>query len=158
MALKKCQECGKEVSSKAKSCLNCGAILKKKKGYLTYLAAAFFLLVLFGVIATLMNEASTVSSSKPASGYMMPGIGKQIVTFDEYLKIQNGMSYSQVVSIIGAAGEEVTRHKIEGVPGVMEPVETVMYQWVNRSGSSMHNMHAVFRNDKLVQKAQFGLK
>ena len=28
MALKKCKECGKEVSTKAKSCPNCGAQLK----------------------------------------------------------------------------------------------------------------------------------
>ena len=158
MALKKCKECGKEANSKAESCPNCGAILKKKTGRRTYLVAAFFLLVLFGVIASLMNETTTVHSSKPEAGLKVPSVGKQIVTFDEYLKIQNGMSYSQVVSIIGAAGEEVTRHKIEGVPGVMEPVETVMYQWVNRSGSNMHNMHAVFQNDKLVQKAQVGLE
>ena len=29
MALKKCKECGKEVSSKAKNCPNCGAPIKK---------------------------------------------------------------------------------------------------------------------------------
>lgn len=30
MALKKCKECGKEVSSKAKNCPNCGAPIKKQ--------------------------------------------------------------------------------------------------------------------------------
>lgn len=37
----------------------------------------------------------------------------------------------------------------------MASIETVMYQWVNRNGS---NMNAMFQNNKLVQKAQFGLK
>ncbi|MFC1600782.1 hypothetical protein ACFL34_00340, partial [Candidatus Sumerlaeota bacterium] len=82
-------------------------------------------------------------------------IGTQIVTFDEYKSIQNGMSYRAVVAIVGAEGEEMVRNKIDGVPGVMESIETVMYQWVNSNGS---NMNAMFQNDKLMQKAQFGLK
>ena len=155
MALKKCKECGNEISTKAVSCPKCGAVLKKKTGCLTYFAAGFFILFILGVIGSLLNESSTTSSSKPEAGFKMPSIGKQIVTFDKYQRIQNNMSYSQVVAIIGAEGEEMSRNKMEGVPGVMESIETVMYQWVNSNGS---NMNAMFQNDKLIQKAQFGLK
>ena len=93
--------------------------------------------------------------TKPEAGFKMPNIGKQIVTFDDYQRIQSGISYRQVVAIIGAEGEELSRNKINGVPGVMESIETVMYQWVNGNGS---NMNAIFQNNKLMQKAQFGLK
>jgi hypothetical protein len=155
MALKKCNECGKEVSTKAESCPNCGAVLRKKTGCLTTIGASFLIFIVLGVLGSLMNENSTTPSSKPEAGFKMPSIGKQIVTFDEYQRIQNGLSYRQVVQIIGAEGEEVSRNKMEGVPGVMESVETVMYQWVNSSGS---NMNAMFQNDMLIQRAQFGLK
>lgn len=155
MALKKCKECGKEVSTKAESCPSCGAVLKKKTGFLTYIVAGFLILIVLGVIGSLMNENSTTRSSKPEAGFKMPSIGKQIVTFDAYQRIQNGMSYSQVVAIIGAEGEEMSRNKMDGVPGVMASIETVMYQWVNSNGS---NMNAMFQNNKLIQKAQFGLK
>ena len=154
MALKKCKECNKKVRTKAKLCPSCGAFLKKKTGCLTYLVAGFLILIVLGVIWLLMNENSTRSSFKPVAGFKMPSIEKQIVTFDAYQRIQNGMSYSQVVAIIGAEGEEMARNKMDGVPGVMESVETVMYQWVNSNGS---NMNAMFQNNKLIQKAQFGL-
>lgn len=150
MALKKCKECGKEISTNAQACPNCGAVSKKKTGCLVYLAGSFFALIFLGVIGSIMDNGS-----KPESGLTIPSIGKQIVEYDEYLKIQDGMSYKQVVDIIGAEGEEMSKNKMDGVPGVMKAVETVMYQWVNSNGS---NMNAMFQNDKLIQKAQFGLK
>ncbi|MDP8263688.1 MAG: DUF3862 domain-containing protein [Candidatus Ancaeobacter aquaticus] len=154
MAMKKCKECGKEVSSKAEACPNCGAVLKKKTGCLTYIVAGLLLLFLIGVIFSIMEE-STTSSSKPKAGLKLPSLGKQIVTYDEYKQIKNGMSYRQVVKIIGAEGEEISSNKMDGVPGVMKSLVTVMYQWVNNNGS---NMNAMFQNDKLIQKAQLGLK
>lgn len=78
-----------------------------------------------------------------------------VVTMEEYQQIQNGMSYQQVVQIIGQPGEESARNHMDGVPGVMESLETVAYSWVNPGGS---NMNAMFQNDKLMQKAQFGLR
>lgn len=154
MAMKKCKECGKEVSSKANACPNCGAVLKKKTGVLTYVVAGFLILIIIGCVNFLMSE-STTSVYKSEAGSKMSSFGKQIVTFDEYKQIQNDMSYREVVSIIGAEGEELSRSKFDGVPGFSPPVETIMYQWVNTNGS---NMNSIFQNDKLMQKAQFGLE
>ena len=154
MAMKKCKECDKDISSKAKTCPYCGAPNKKKFGIFTYVIVGFFALVFFSMIGSLMQDSPS-SSSKPDAGFKIPGFGKQVVSFDKYKQIQNGMSYRKVVSIIGSEGEESSRNKIDGVPGVMSSVETVMYQWVNGNGS---NMNAMFQNDKLIQKAQFGLK
>jgi len=117
--------------------------------------AIFFGMSALGVISSLLVDPSGVPSTKPEAGLKLPSIGKQIVTFEEYQKIQDEASYREVVQIIGAEGEEVSRNKIQAVPGVMDSVETVMYQWVNGNGS---NMNAMFQGDKLVQKAQFGLK
>jgi rubrerythrin len=153
-ASKKCKECGTEISSKAEACPNCGAVLKKKTGCLTYVVAAILIIVLIGLIGLLGREGRP-RSSKPESGLRIPTIGKEVVTFDEYTQIRTGMSYRSVISIIGAEGEEISRNRLDGVPGAMGPIETIMYQWVNDSGS---NMNAMFQNDRLIQKAQFGLR
>ena len=64
------------------------------------------------------------------------------------MQIQTGMSYEQVQGIIGSEGEEISRSNIAGY-------STVMYSWKNWNGS---NMNAMFQNDQLVTKAQFGLR
>lgn len=58
------------------------------------------------------------------------------------------MSYYDVTDIIGYYGEELSSSNIGDL-------ETIMYEWVNADGS---NMNAMFQNDKLVSKAQYGLK
>ncbi|BAU14079.1 hypothetical protein LEP3755_46240 [Leptolyngbya sp. NIES-3755] len=71
------------------------------------------------------------------------------VTLSEYNQIQSAMSYSEVIGIIGSSGSEQSRVEVPGTP------ETVMYAWQNSDGS---NMNAMFQDDELVSKAQFGLK
>ncbi len=64
------------------------------------------------------------------------------------------MSYWEVRGIIDSAGTELSHSNIDGIPGVMESIETIAYSWSNPDGS---NMLAMFQNDKLIQKSQFGL-
>jgi Skp family chaperone for outer membrane proteins len=70
------------------------------------------------------------------------------ITKAAYDRIQTGMTYRQVVEIIGQQGEELSRNSIGGE-------ETVMCQWTTRTGP---NMNAIFQGGRLVQKAQFGLE
>jgi hypothetical protein len=63
--------------------------------------------------------------------------------------LQTGMSYAEAVRILGKEGTEVSRNELAGIV-------TVMYQWESRFGVA--NMNAMFQDDKLVQKAQFGLR
>jgi len=159
--LRKCKECGHHISSRAESCPGCGAVLKPKPGPLNYILTASIVALIgigglvfrLGIIESVTNQAAP--SSKPVAGLKMPSIGRQIVTYDEYVQIQDGMSYKQVVAIIGSEGEEISRSRMDGIPGVMKSIETLMYQWVNGNGS---NMNAMFQNDRLIQKAQFGLR
>lgn len=73
MALRKCKECGNEVSTKAESCPKCGAVLKKKTGCLEYLAAAFLILIILGVIGSLLDkETSRTTSTRPSSTSSQP--------------------------------------------------------------------------------------
>jgi hypothetical protein len=73
---------------------------------------------------------------------------KDEVTMEEFKKIKNGMTYEEVVKIIGFEGTEMSSTEIGGI-------KTIMYSWQNDDGS---NMNAMFQNNKLNTKAQFGLK
>lgn len=67
-----------------------------------------------------------------------------------YNRIKIGMSYDEVVSILGEQGTEMSSNDIGGY-------KNVMYMW-KVSGFSVGNMNAMFQNGSLIQKAQFGLK
>ena len=81
--------------------------------------------------------------------------GGTVVTMPEYQKVANGMSYRQVAQIIGEPGEEISSSHIESVPGIKASIDTVSYQWINHDGSYMN---AIFQNDRLITKTQFGLR
>ena len=71
-----------------------------------------------------------------------------VVSRAEYNRIRSGMSYSEVADIIGD-GTEISRSDMAGYT-------TEMYSWENPSGGG--NMNAMFQNDELISKAQFGLE
>lgn len=112
-----------------------------------------------GVVALLWVAGSVLMTmregSRPVRSAPIPLFNADVVTLSDYVQIDNGMSYSQVVAIIGDPGVEMARNRMDGVAGVMASLDTVMYVWQNPNGS---NMNAMFQNDRLVQKAQFGLR
>jgi len=71
-----------------------------------------------------------------------------MITRVKFDQIVTGMSYSQVCNILGATGEEQSRSDIGGY-------STVMYTW---KASGIASMNAMFQNDRLISKAQFGLQ
>jgi len=71
------------------------------------------------------------------------------ITMADYQQLRTGMTYPQVVAILGEEGEELSSNEIAGT-------RTVMYQW--RAGAFGGNMNAMFQDGKLIQKAQFGLR
>lgn len=69
------------------------------------------------------------------------------LTYAKYARIANGMSYEEVVSILGREGSETVSG---GIPGY----EGKVYQWQNLSGA---NVIVQFQNDQVITKAQSGL-
>ena len=67
MALKKCKECGSQISTKALSCPKCGAVLKKKSGCLGRLVAGLFLILVVMVIVWKMGDNKPGSTLRPPS-------------------------------------------------------------------------------------------
>jgi hypothetical protein len=70
------------------------------------------------------------------------------ITLAQYQSLTSGMSYSKAVTVLGCEGSELSRSEKDGF-------KTVTYSW---EGTGLANMTAMFRNDALVAKAQFGLK
>ena len=103
-----------------------------------------------------MNTANTSSgntSITSSSNSEQPSTAPEDtsgVNMENYSKIQTGMSYEEVVAILGKQGEEMSSNDIAGY-------RNVMYKWDGDTGFGA-NMNAMFQNGKLIQKAQFGLK
>ena len=69
----------------------------------------------------------------------------------DFNRIREGMSYRQVVEIVGREGRVMS----EG--GSDWGAHTVIYTWEN-PGIRAGNMSATFQNGRLVNKAQFMLE
>ena len=67
MALTKCKECGNVVSTKAKSCPQCGAVIKEKIGCIGYVGGGLLILFTIGVISSLINSGSQRSMPTTSS-------------------------------------------------------------------------------------------
>lgn len=69
-------------------------------------------------------------------------------SYEEYLQIENGMTYDQVVEIIGSEGKETSTAAVGGIT-------SSVYQW---DGSAKYsNVAITFTNNAVVAKAQAGL-
>ena len=141
MALIKCTECGKEISSKANTCPHCGAPLvkeKKKGSCLTKILGIFILFIgLIFMIGALSNMVSSESEEK------------ECITLDEFTRIETGMTYEEVVNIIGCEGEL-------GSEVSVSDITSELYVWYGADGIS--NANVTFSNNKVMAKAQVGLE
>lgn len=80
-----------------------------------------------------------------------PPKNKETITSEEFTTIQNGMSYEEVVEIIGSEGELLSETGTKG-----DQFYTVMYKWDGEGLGA--NANFTFQNNKLQNKSQFGLK
>lgn len=83
------------------------------------------------------NTNSTVNSSGTAE-----------LTMEKYNQIKNGMTYDEVVQILGSKGEEVSSSEIG-------KYKNATYKW---SGENYSFIIGTFQNDKLLFKTQANLK
>jgi len=80
--------------------------------------------------------------------------GSRQISLVDFERLETGMDYGAACLALGAVGQELAHCRFDGEPGVIEPIETVVYGWINADGTSVH---ATIQNDKLVSKGQFGL-
>ncbi len=106
---------------------------------------------LLPIIGSMNNTTTTVNNSQNNTELSTPKPEDTTgVNMKNYSKLQSGMSYEEVVAILGQNGEEISSNDIAGY-------KNVMYKWNGDSGFGA-NMNAMFQNGKLIQKAQYGLQ
>ena len=82
----------------------------------------FIQLVTLGAILESSNPSPSYTPSNTSSVQEERVVTRSGVTLANYNRIQSGMSYSQVVNILGESGSELSRSDVMGY-------ETVMYTW-----------------------------
>ncbi len=164
----KCPFCAGEIEPDVQKCRHCGEWLNQTKPKESSSKQFVFLLaiLIIGGFCALLIIGSPIKKQESAE-YTPPDTSYTTqadvpeapiettddspavegVTMDQYSSLYTGMSYSDVINIIGG-GEEVSRSEVMGHT-------TVMYSWRNPDGG---NMNAMFQDRKMISKAQFGLK
>lgn len=122
------------------------------KGCLLAVIAAIVILIVLGMIGS-ANKSNPAVAPPSGSASDAPTDAAATstapsLTMDGYNRVKTGMTFDQVTEIIGKPSQEMSRNELAGT-------ETVMYSWEGNLGA---NMNAMFQNNKLVQKAQFGLR
>lgn len=75
---------------------------------------------------------------------------KSTITLADFNRIQVGMTFEQVESIVGSDYELLSENQIADI-------HTALYSWKDSSFMG-GNMNVTFQNGQVVSKAQFGLK
>lgn len=177
MGLIKCPECGKEISDMAQSCPNCGRPLNtqqgagvnqgpnmgpgvppvyqgpaqppKKKGHgcLITVLILFITFVLFVVFMVMGTQTLNDSIQREVSGATSE---EEYITLEEYNKIDTGMSYEDVQTIVGSPGTITSQVESNGI-------KIIIVTWYG-DGVAGSNANVTFTNDAVTGKAQIGLK
>jgi hypothetical protein len=81
--------------------------------------------------------------------------GSHQISIADFERLETGMDYSAACLALHASGQELARCRFNGEPGVVEPIEIVVFGWINADGTSVS---ATFQNDKLISKSQTNLR
>lgn len=162
--VKTCRACGQAIPKSAKVCPYCGAKQKGKTLWIVLGAVALFLMIVVVAAGGGSDSSSKKSSAKSGASKSTASESNQtqsaskaqekpVATMDKYNKIQNNMSYAQVKAIMGFDGTEQASANASAV-GVT--VNDKIYNWEGEYPGA--SMSVTFQNDKVVSKAQAGLK
>lgn len=146
-----CKNCGKIYPSMLKCCPECFAAKPKQPAKIVI----GIILVLVGISllysAMIMWNDNDSGNTSPSSDYSSTESNKNLVTYENFEKIENGMTYEQVVEIFGVDGKVLSEVDIGD-----EEYKTTMYYWYDDTGIA--NCNVTFQGGVVVAKAQVGLQ
>ena len=100
--------------------------------------------------AALHNPNPSTAVTKEPSAHIQQAPKKASITQKTFQQIQPGMSYSQIVTILGKEGELTAQSNVA-------EFDTRMYSWKGTGMTLGGNMNIMIQNGKVISKAQFGL-
>lgn len=123
-----------------------------KKSHKKLIIIVIVIIVLVALIGSCASGAgnksdNSNSSSSTASQSTQQDKDSTKIDADKFAKIENGMTYDEVVSIIGSEGSEQSTNEIGGI-------KTTMYEWES-DGWGVATI--TFQNGKVTNKTQFGV-
>lgn len=130
---------------------------KKKKKKHKFHPILFIVGLLLIIMALLMMVQDAMRSGKIEVTMKMPDTNAEStptpdkiegINAEKFDQIQNGMSYDEVVSIIGEDGTNISESELADI-------KTQIYEWQSHSGWGSANI--TFQNGIVINKAQFGV-
>lgn len=134
---KLCKFCKSEIDKGAKICPHCQKRQGSNLAILPVLILLFLVIVI--TVVAVSSEGDSTADSNP-----------ETITMEEFEKIEPGMTYDEVVAIVGGEGELSTT-------ATVGDITTSIYIWEG-SGSLGSNANVTFINGEMSAKAQFGLE
>ena len=140
----KCKVCGQQIASSAKTCPHCGAKVKKSGAKMFFIS----LLLITGIclIAVSIATSSTVDKAVTTAA---DKVNSDLVTLENFNKINSSMSYDDVCKLFGKGGTLDSEVDLAGI-------KTQIYHWYDITGIA--NCNVTFQNGMMTAKAQIGLK
>lgn len=151
----RCYRCGEYVMENTYECPNCGAHLKNNYsiGRIIFIVVCLVLGISFFVSGIITLLGIDFSPDKYENKHINENYNKDTtISMTEFNKIKTGMTYYEVVEIIGVNGELMSEVDI-GEP----EYATKIYTWEG-NGYIGSNANVTFQGGKVISKAQIGLE
>lgn len=144
-ATKKCKHCQSDIPKKAKVCPVCRK--KQKHSFLGILFIIIGALIIIGAVSGggSENDKPVVSSSTESQSATTTKTEKKL-SADKFNSIDFGMTYEDVVDIIGEDGTNISEVSVLDTT-------TAIYQWED----GLTNCNVTFSNNSVTGKAQVGI-
>lgn len=111
------------------------------------------IIVIIFVIAVSQGTSTNTTEQTSTNSESSANTEDAKITLEEFNQIETGMTYEQVVEIIGTEGTVMSESDITGDG----QYKTTIYSWEGE-GSLGANANITFQSGKVVSKAQFGLE
>ncbi len=147
---KTCKHCKSIIPKGAKVCPYCR---KKQGGKGKIILIAVIVIIVIAAIGSGNSSSSSTDTSNTNTDVASTEnntVTKETsgITEEEFDSIETGMTYDEVVAIIGEDGTNISESEVAGI-------NTVIYEWT--SSEIWGNANITFQNGKVVNKAQFGV-
>ena len=148
--MKKCKYCQSDIDVKAKVCPICKKRLNTTSVIFRVLIGSFIAFIgIIMAVSSFADYASDVGGDSNSGTSTTSKQEQEYATFEKFEKVQNGMTYDEVVQIMGYDGTLMS--------DVGDDTYNIkMYYWYGKDGVS--NTTISFDNGKVSGKSQIGLK